>query len=123
MINTKVMRVKGFAGTAPEVRTNSTTGEQFAVFSLGVPVGSKDNQGVEWMDINCGSHLFEVIAGITVGKKVIIVGIPSVSKVTKDGVIIGVKQRIRVEEIDYDYSSGQEDPAAVLASQPDPTSD
>lgn len=68
----------GHAGKDSEVKTNSQTGELFAVFSVAVNFGNKENPRTEWVDVICGGKLCDVAAKfVKTGSKVLIEGIPS----------------------------------------------
>lgn len=72
------MTFTGHAGKDAEVKFNSQTGEQFAVFSVAVRAGNKENPRTEWIDVICGGKLSEVAAQyVKTGTKVLIEGTPS----------------------------------------------
>ncbi len=73
----KRMIITGYASRDAEFRTDST-GKDFATFSVGVSVGSKDNPKTDWVDISCGGSLLGIAKYIKQGCKVFIEGFPSI---------------------------------------------
>ncbi len=72
------MTITGYAGRDVEFRKDPT-GKDFATFSVGVFVGTKDNPKTDWVDISCNGKLLEIAKNIKQGCKVLIDGFPSVS--------------------------------------------
>ena len=73
----KRMIITGYASRDAEFRTDST-GKDFATFSVGVSVGSKDNPKTDWVDISCGGSLLGIAKYIKQGCKLFIEGFPSI---------------------------------------------
>ena len=87
----KIMLI-GNVGRNPEMRTDQA-GNEFATFSLGVSVGTKQEPKTDWLDISCNGKLAEIVKSLVKkGSKVFIEGFPSVN----------------------DYSTREGKPAAVM---------
>jgi len=75
----KRLTVTGNIGRDPELRLDPS-GHQFASFSIGVSVGSKQTPKTDWLEITCNGKLAEIICTYgRKGTKVLIDGFPAVS--------------------------------------------
>ena len=75
----KKIIVTGNVGRDPELRADQN-GSQFATFSIGVSVGTKQNPKTDWVDISCGGKLVELARNyIRKGTKILVEGFPSVN--------------------------------------------
>ena len=73
----KKIIVTGNVGKDPELRADQS-GNQFATFSVGVSVGTKQAPKTDWVDISCNGKLADVAKNyIKKGSKLLIEGYPS----------------------------------------------
>jgi len=73
----KKMIITGNVGRDPELRADQN-GNQFATFSVGVNVGTKDAPKTDWVDISCNGKLADVTKlYVKKGTKVLIEGYPT----------------------------------------------
>jgi single-strand DNA-binding protein len=81
----KKIILTGNVGRDPEVRVDQA-GSEFATFSVGVSVGTKQNPKTDWVDISCGGKLVDIAKNyIRKGSKLLIEGYPSINAyLTKD---------------------------------------
>lgn len=71
--------ITGNVGRDPEMRADQNGG-YFAIFSVGVSVGTKQNQKTDWVDVTCNGKLADVAKNyIKKGSKLLIEGFPSVN--------------------------------------------
>jgi len=74
----KKIIVTGNVGRDPEMRADQSGG-QFATFSIGVSVGTKQNPKTDWVDISCNGKLADIARNyIKKGTKLLVEGFPSV---------------------------------------------
>ena len=75
----KKIIITGNVGRDPEMRADQTGGE-FASFSVGVSVGTKQNPKTDWVDVTCNGKLSDIARNyIKKGTKVLVEGFPSVN--------------------------------------------
>lgn len=75
----KKIIITGNVGRDPEMRADQTGG-QFASFSVGVSVGTKQNPKTDWVDVTCNGKLSELARNyIKKGSKLLVEGFPSVN--------------------------------------------
>ena len=55
----KKIIITGNVGRDPEMRADQTGG-QFASFSVGVSVGTKQNPKTDWVDVTCNGKLSDI---------------------------------------------------------------
>lgn len=75
----KKIIITGNVGRDPELRADQS-GNQFATFSVGVSVGTKQNPKTDWVDVSCNGKLADVARNyVKRGTKILVEGFPSVS--------------------------------------------
>jgi single-strand DNA-binding protein len=75
----KKIIITGNASRDPEMRVDQS-GNQFATFSVGVSVGTKQVPKTDWVDVICNSKLADVARlYVKKGSKLLIEGFPSAS--------------------------------------------
>ena len=75
----KKIIITGNASRDPEMRVDQS-GNQFATFSVGVSVGTKQAHKTDWVDVICNSRLADVARlYVKKGSKLLIEGFPSTS--------------------------------------------
>lgn len=75
----KKIIITGNVGRDPEMRADQTGG-QFASFSVGVSVGTKQNPKTDWVDVTCNGKLADLARNyIKKGSKILVEGFPSVN--------------------------------------------
>ena len=75
----KRLTITGNIGKDPELRLDPS-GNQFAVFSVAVAVGSKANPKTDWIDVSCNGKLAEIVCMYARrGTKVLVDGFPTAS--------------------------------------------
>ena len=75
----KKIIITGNASRDPEMRVDQS-GNQFATFSVGVSVGTKQTPKTDWVDVICNSKLADVARlYVKKGSKLLIEGFPSAS--------------------------------------------
>jgi single-strand DNA-binding protein len=75
----KKIIITGNVGRDPEMRADQT-GNQFASFSVGVSVGTKQNPKTDWVDVTCNGKLSDLARNyIKKGSKLLVEGFPSVN--------------------------------------------
>jgi len=75
----KKIIITGNVGRDPEMRADQSGG-QFASFSVGVSVGTKQNPKTDWVDVTCNGKLSDLARNyIKKGSKLLIEGFPSVN--------------------------------------------
>lgn len=89
----KKLTITGNLGRDPELRSDAN-GNQFAVFSVAVPVGTKANPRTDWVDVSCNGKLAEFAATYArKGNRVLVEGFPSVnSYINKENLPVGVQR-------------------------------
>ena len=76
----KKIIITGNVGQNPELRVDSNSGNQFAIFSVGVSVGTKQAPKTDWVDVSCNGKLADIAKNyIKKGSKLLIEGFPSVN--------------------------------------------
>lgn len=84
----KKLTITGNIGQNAEIKANSTTGELFATFSVGVNVGTKTQPKTDWIKVTT-SRVDFAKAFITKGRKVLVEGFPKTNAwINKDGVAV-----------------------------------
>ncbi len=74
----KKMIITGNVGKDPEIRATQA-GKEFASFSVGVSVGTKQNPKTDWVEVSCNDKLVDLCRSyIRKGSKLLIEGFPSV---------------------------------------------
>ena len=71
----KRLTITGYVGRDVDFRSDSV-GNDFATFSVGVYVGTKDNPKTDWVDVSCSGKLLELAKYIKQGYKVFVEGFP-----------------------------------------------
>ena len=75
----KKIIITGHVGKDPELRADQS-GNQFATFSMGVSVGTKQTPKTDWVDVSCNGKLADLAKNyIKKGSKLLIEGYPSAS--------------------------------------------
>ncbi|MDQ5920510.1 MAG: single-strand DNA-binding protein [Pseudomonadota bacterium] len=75
----KKMIITGNVGRDPELRADQS-GSQFATFSVGVSVGTKQNPKTDWVEVSCNGKLVDLARNyIKKGSKLLIDGYPTAS--------------------------------------------
>ncbi|MBY0379169.1 MAG: single-stranded DNA-binding protein [Burkholderiales bacterium] len=97
----KKIIITGNLGRDPEKRSDST-GNQFATFSVAIPVGTKQNPKTDWVDVSCGGKLADVVCTyLKKGSKVLVSGFPTVNAyINKENTAVGVL-RIYADDIEF----------------------
>lgn len=108
----KKMILTGNVGRDPEVRVDQA-GTEFATFSVGISVGTKQNPKTDWVDISCGGKLVDIARNyIRKGSKLLVEGYPSVNAyLTKESKPAAT---IRVYANNIELLSRKEDDATSL---------
>ncbi len=74
----KKIIITGNVGRDPELRADQN-GNQFATFSVGVSVGTKQAPKTDWVDISCNGRLADIARNyVKKGTKILVEGFPSV---------------------------------------------
>ena len=75
----KKMIITGNVGKDPELRADQS-GNQFATFSVGVSVGTKQAPKTDWVEISCNGKLADIAKTyVKKGSKLLVEGFPSAS--------------------------------------------
>ena len=75
----KKIIITGYVGKDPELKADQS-GNQFATFSMGVSVGTKQAPKTDWVEINCNGKLVDLTKNyIKKGSKLLVEGFPSVN--------------------------------------------
>ncbi len=103
----KKIIITGNVGRDPELRADQN-GNQFATFSVGVSVGTKQNPKTDWVEVTCNGKLFDVARNyVKKGSKLLIEGFPSVNAyINKDNKAIGT---LRVNASNFEFLGRRED--------------
>lgn len=73
----KKIIITGNVGKDPELRADQN-GNQFATFSVGVSVGTKQNPKTDWVEVSCNGKLADLARNyIKKGSKLLVEGFPS----------------------------------------------
>ena len=73
----KKIIITGNVGKAPELRADQS-GNQFATFSVGVSVGTKQNPKTDWVDVSCNGKLADIARSyVKKGTKILVEGFPT----------------------------------------------
>lgn len=105
----KKIIITGNVGRDPEMRADQT-GNQFASFSVGVSVGTKQNPKTDWVDVSCNGKLSDVARNyVKKGTKILVEGFPSVNAyINKENKPVGT---LRVYASNIELLSRREDSA------------
>ncbi|HLX55223.1 MAG TPA: single-stranded DNA-binding protein, partial [Aquella sp.] len=97
----KKIIITGNVGRDPEMRADQMGG-QFASFSVGVSVGTKQNPKTDWVDVTCNGKLSDLARNyIKKGSKILVEGFPSVNAyVNRDNKPVGTL-RISAHNIEF----------------------
>ncbi len=103
----KKIIVTGNVGRDPEMRADQN-GNQFATFSVGVSVGTKQNPKTDWVDVSCNGKLADVARNyIKKGAKLLIEGFPSVNAyINKENKAVGV---IRINASNFEFIGSRQE--------------
>lgn len=103
----KKIIVTGNVGRDPELRADQS-GNQFASFSLGVSVGTKQNPKTDWVDVSCNGKLADVARNyVKKGSKLLVEGFPSAGAyINKENKPVGV---LRIYANNFEFLSRRED--------------
>lgn len=103
----KKIIITGNVGRDPELRADQS-GNQFATFSVGVSVGTKQAPKTDWVDVSCNGKLADVARNyVKKGTKLLVEGFPSVNAyISKDNKPVGV---LRVNASNFEFLSKRED--------------
>lgn len=106
----KKIIITGNVGRDPELRADQTGG-QFASFSVGVSVGTKQNPKTDWVDVSCNGKLADVARNyVKKGTKILVEGFPSVNAyINRENKPVGT---LRVYASTFELLSKREDSAA-----------
>ena len=99
-------------GKNPELRVDSNSGMQFATFSVGVSVGTKQTPKTDWVDVSCNGKLADIAKNyIKKGSKLLIEGYPSASAyINKENKAVAT---LKVFANNIEFLSKQEDSSEV----------
>jgi single-strand DNA-binding protein len=103
----KKIIVTGNVGRDPELRADQN-GNQFATFSVGVSVGTKQNPKTDWVDITCNGKLADVARSyVKKGTKLLIEGFPSVNAyINKENKAVGT---LRINANNFEFIGSRQD--------------
>ena len=103
----KKIIITGNVGRDPELRADQT-GNQFATFSVGVSVGTKQNPKTDWVDVSCNGKLADVARNyVKRGTKILVEGFPSVNAyINKENKPVGT---LRIYANNFELLSKRED--------------
>ena len=96
----KNMIIIGNAGSNTEIKTTQE-GNQFAVVSVAVNLGNKNNSKTDWVDLIFNDKLMDFASKYVLkGTKVFVSGFPSINAyINKNGQIVA-NQKIYVEKLE-----------------------
>jgi single-strand DNA-binding protein len=105
----KKIIITGNVGKDPEMRSDQNGG-QFATFSVGVAVGTKQTPKTDWVEISANGKLAEIVRSfVRKGTKVLIEGFPSVNAyINRENKPIGI---LRVYANNIELLSKKENPS------------
>jgi single-strand DNA-binding protein len=97
----KKIIITGNLGKEPEKRADQQ-GNDFATFSVGVAVGTKDKPKTDWVECTCNSKIADtVMQFLQKGSKVLVEGFPSVNAyMNKDNQAVGTL-RVYVNNVEF----------------------
>jgi single-strand DNA-binding protein len=97
----KKIIITGNLGKDPEKRADQS-GNQFAVFTVAVSVGTKDKPKTDWVDVSCSGKLADVVCSyLKKGSKVLVTGFPSVNAyISKENTAVGAL-RVYADDIEF----------------------
>lgn len=73
----KKIIITGNVGKDPELRADQN-GNQFATFSVGVSVGTKQNPKTDWVEVSCNGKLADIARNyVKKGTKILVEGFPT----------------------------------------------
>ena len=73
----KKIIITGNVGKDPELRADQS-GNQFATFSVGVSVGTKQNPKTDWVEVSCNGKLADIARNyVKKGTKILVEGFPT----------------------------------------------
>jgi single-strand DNA-binding protein len=103
----KKIIVTGNVGRDPELRADQN-GNQFATFSVGVSVGTKQNPKTDWVDVSCNGKLADVARNyVKKGSKLLIEGFPTVNAyINKENKAVGT---LRINANNFEFIGGRPD--------------
>lgn len=104
----KKIIITGNVGRDPELKVDSNSGNQFAIFSVGVSVGTKQAPKTDWVNVSCNGKLADIAKNyIKKGSKLLIEGFPSVNAyINKDNIAVAT---LKVFANNIEFLSKQED--------------
>jgi len=108
----KKIIITGYVGKDPDLRVDSNSGNQFATFSVGVSVGTKQAPKTDWVDVSCNGKLADIAKNyIKKGSKLLVEGFPSTSAyINKENKAIAT---LKVFANNVEFLSKQEDSSEV----------
>lgn len=114
----KKIIITGNVGRDPEMRADQS-GSQFASFSIGVSVGTKQNPKTDWVDVTCNGKLADIARNyIKKGTKLLVEGFPSVNAyINRENKPVGT---LRVYASNIELLSRREDLASDDQSNNEP---
>ena len=74
----KKLLITGHLGQDAVLRTD-TTGNEYATFSVGVSVGTKDKPKTDWVEVSCSGKHLELVKYLKSGVKVLVEGFPTIN--------------------------------------------
>lgn len=103
----KKIIVTGNVGRDPELRADQN-GNQFATFSVGVSVGTKQNPKTDWVDITCNGKLADVARNyVKKGAKLLVEGFPSVNAyINKENKAVGT---LRISASNFEFIGSRQE--------------
>lgn len=103
----KKIIITGHVGKDPELRADQS-GNQFATFSMGVSVGTKQAPKTDWVDVSCNGKLADLAKNyIKKGSKLLVEGFPSANAyINKENKPVA---SLRVFANNVEFLSKQED--------------
>ena len=103
----KKIFVTGNVGKDPELRADQN-GNQFATFSLGVSVGTKQAPKTDWVEISCNGKLADVARNyVKKGAKLLVEGFPSVNAyINRENKPVGT---LRIYANNFEFLGKRED--------------
>lgn len=109
----KKIIITGNVGRDPELRSDQT-GNQFATFSVGVSVGTKQNPKTDWVDVSCNGKLADVARNyVKKGSKLLVEGFPSVNAyINKENKPVGT---LRIYASNFEFLGKREDEGSSSA--------
>ena len=114
----KKIIVTGNVGKDPELRADQT-GSQFATFSVGIAVGTKQNPKTDWVEVSCNGKLAELARTyVKKGNKILVEGFPSASAyLNRENKPVA---SLRIFANNLEFLSKREDEPASDTTNPNP---